>query len=222
MSDRAIEPGGADVGSVDRSRLARALLPALLHDIANTTQRLVGVRALLDFEDPTLAAPAGADLLWAGERAHEQGWLMGLVALALDVDLLLERRWAAGLGATLALVGAALARDGERCAVQRAEVPLLAGRLSARVEAHLCLALAEIVFDAGRSAPSARVELLFERSEQRVALRGSRGAQAAGAAHARLRDALLQAAEFERDGDAWLVRMPGEWFERPAPLQAQG
>lgn len=194
------------------SPLARELLAALLHDVANTTQRLVGVRALLDFQDETLVAPAGADLLWASERAHEQGWLMGLIALALDVDLLLERRWDEGLGAALALVGAALARDGFRCSVQRAEIPRLSGALSAQGEARMCLALSAIAFAAGQSAAGVGVEILFERRGTSIAMCASHGADAARTEHARLGAELQGASSFQLDGDAWSVAMPASWF----------
>ncbi len=199
--------------------LVRDLLATLLHDVANTTQRLVGVRALLDFEDPTLDASASSDLLWASERAQEQGWLMGLLACALDVDLLLERRWSAGLGATLALVGATLARNGRSVRSQRMEAPLLSGELSVRDEARLCLALAAVVFDAGQAGGAAGVELVFERRERGLALRGSSGAAAALAAHERVRDALQEASDFEREGDEWAVRMPGSWFAPAADVE---
>lgn len=195
----------------ERAALARELLPALLHDLANTTQRLVGVRALLEIDDDALAGGAGADLAWAAERAHEQGWLMGLMSAALDVDVLLERRWPKGLGATLALVASALGRSGRSCSVQRSELPMLSAVAGAPRDSELCLALAEVVFAAGSTVREGALELVVERRASRWALCGSRGSGGALAARARAFAALPQLS-LETDGESWAVLAPVEWF----------
>lgn len=199
----------------ERSALARELLPTLLHDIANTTQRLVGVRALLELEDDALAGGAGADLAWAAERAHEQGWLMGLMGAALDVDILLERRWSKGFEATLALVAGALGRVGRVCRVQRSEIPGLSGAPSAPRDSELCLALAEIVLAAGGSEPVQPLELVVEHGGARWTLRGSSGSAAARVAYSAVASQ-IPGADFESDGEAWAVLLPEAWFRHGA------
>lgn len=198
----------------ERAALARELLPTLLHDIANTTQRLVGVRALLELDDEALTGGAGSDLAWAADRAHEQGWLMGLIAAALDVDVLLERRWRKGLGATLGLVADSLGRAGRKCRVQRMELPELSAVAGAPRDGELCLAIAEVVFAAGGAPAEGSLELVFERRASHWALRGSCGESGARAAHGQLRTAIPELG-FESAGDSWALLAPSAWF-RPA------
>jgi hypothetical protein len=195
-----------------RAALMRELLPALLHDIGNTTQRIVGVRALLDLDERSLLGAAGEDLAWASERAREQGWLMGLAAAGLGVDLLLERRWSEGLRATVSLAASALARHGGVCRFARAELPQLDPAADGPGDSALCLGLAQVVIAAGLTKERQVLELLGARRGAHFALCGSVGAEGAQGAFEIVRDELGGRAVFEREGDAWSVLLPASWF----------
>jgi len=200
--------------STARLRFARALLPSLLHDIGNSTQRLVGVRAILEFEDAALGASAGADLAWASARAEDHGWLLGVLAEALGVEGLLQRRSAHGLTSTLRLVAAGLARERRTLSWNERESPRLAVRSTAPNSAALCASLGSIVFEAGMSTrPDCdSLELLFQRSDSHVSMLGSRGAAAAQQA-VRECSAALEGVTCDAVGELWTVRAPQEWFD---------
>lgn len=195
-----------------RAALMRELLPALLHDIGNTTQRIVGVRALLDLDERSLLGAAGEDLAWASERASEQGWLMGLAAAGLGVDLLRERRWSEGLRATVSLVASALARHGSACRFARAELPQLDPSADGPGDSSVCLGLAQVLVAAGLAKERQALELLGARRGEHFALCGSAGAEGAQAAFELVRDELDGRAVFEREGDAWSLLLPASWF----------
>ncbi len=195
--------------------MSRALLPVLLHDIGNTTQRLVGVRALLELDENALLGDAGADLAWASERAQEQGWLMGFVAALLGVEISPARRWPDALGASLTLVAAGLARDGYACKLQRSEIPRWSGAERAPSDFELCVALGAIVFGAGATQHDVPLEVQFEARGSQVAVVGSRGAAAAGAAFAEVAGVLGSGVAFEPVGDAWSVLLPASWVSWP-------
>jgi len=195
-----------------RAALMRELLPALLHDIGNTTQRIVGVRALLDLDERSLLGAAGEDLAWASERAREQGWLMGLAAAGLGVDLLLERRWSEGLRATVSLVASAVGRHGSVCRFARAELPLLDLAADDLGDSALCLGLAQVLVSAGLAKERQVLELVGVQRDAHFALCGSAGAEAAQGAFELVRDELGGRAIFEREGEAWSVLLPASWF----------
>lgn len=78
--------------------LARALVPTLLHELANTTQLLTGLHALLGLPDAgELLERREGDLARAGDEAHRLGWLLGVLGAASGHDLLHARRERAGL-----------------------------------------------------------------------------------------------------------------------------
>jgi hypothetical protein len=195
--------------------MAQALLPVLLHDIGNTTQRLVGVRALLELDESALLGDAGADLAWASERAQEQGWLMGFLAALLGVELSPDRRWPDALAASLALVAAGLVRDGYACKLQRSELPRLSGTDGAPSDFELCVALGAVVFGAGAAQHGAPLELMFEARGSQAAVVGSRGAGAAREAFAEVAPTLGPRAVFEPVGDAWNLLLPAHWLIWP-------
>lgn len=197
-----------------RQRFARAVLPALLHDVNNTTQRLVAVRAVLDLGVASLAGEAGEDLGWAATRSHEHGWLLGVIGAALGVDVAGERHAPGGLRAVLKLAAAGLAREERVCGFDANEVPLLARTQGAPSASALCVALGALVHEAGRQAAprGAPLEILMQRSRDEWELRGSSGASAAEQAYAELQSS-LPATRWTADGDAWVLHMPASWFE---------
>jgi hypothetical protein len=201
------------VASPSRFRLSRALLPVLLHDIGNTTQRLVGVRALLDLDESALLGDAGTDLAWASERAHEQGWLMGFVAAVLGVEISPDRRWSESLAASLALVAAALARDGFACKLQRSELPRWSGADNAPNDFRLCAALGAIVHSAGTSGSGIPLELQFEPRGAHAAVVGSHGAFPAREAFVEVADLLGPRSSFEPVGESWGLLLPASWLD---------
>jgi len=78
--------------------LARALVPTLLHELANTTQLLTGLHALLGLPDAgELLERREGDLARAGDEAHRLGWLLGVLGAASGHDLLHARRERDGL-----------------------------------------------------------------------------------------------------------------------------
>ena len=78
--------------------LAKALLPTLLHELANTTQLLTGLHALTTLpEGEELLATHEGELSRAGDQAQRLGWLLGVLGAAGGHDILLARREQAGL-----------------------------------------------------------------------------------------------------------------------------
>ena len=93
--------------------LARALVPTLLHELANTTQLLTGLHALLGIPDAgDLLERREGDLARAGEEAHRLGWLLGVLGASSGHDLLRARRERAGLEWMLELVTKAARKAG--------------------------------------------------------------------------------------------------------------
>lgn len=90
--------------------LAEALVPVLLHRLANATQLLGGVRALMDLEGE-LPEDASADLASLSRELDRTGFALAVVACAEGADLLLERRERRALAIAHELASAALARE---------------------------------------------------------------------------------------------------------------
>src|SRR5688572_8493459 len=153
----------ADPGCARRAageRLAAGLLPVLLHRIQNNTQLLVAVRSVLDVAPESLTERSGADLSEAGEDAHEQGWLLGVLAGALGADLLLAREEPRGLEPMLRLLREGLRREGRDLAWRAGEVPSLAVRGELR-SGKLCATFAALAWEAACAVDGAPLELLF-------------------------------------------------------------
>jgi len=96
--------------------LARALMPVVLHQMANATQLLAGLQAVLSMEggDAMLVERAD-DLARASLDVEDLGWALAVLGSAVGADLLLARRQPRGLAILLPMVGKAL---------QRAERPM--------------------------------------------------------------------------------------------------
>ncbi len=93
--------------------LAPALLPVLLHDLANVTHTLTCLKAVLDLDGgEQLFARSTADLARSGQVAQDLGWAMAVLGSATGSDLLLDRREVRGLGILIELVEKVCARMG--------------------------------------------------------------------------------------------------------------
>ncbi len=97
----------------DCDPLARALLPIILHKLANATQLLSGMNAMLGLEggDELFNARA-SDLSRCSLDLNRLGWALAVVASGSGADLLLSRREPRGLETLLGLVGDACRREG--------------------------------------------------------------------------------------------------------------
>lgn len=93
--------------------LSRVLLPTLLHELANTTQLLTGLHALITLPGgEALLARREGDLSRAGDEAQRLGFLLGVLGAASGSDTLLARREAESLEWMVSLVGKAARRAG--------------------------------------------------------------------------------------------------------------
>lgn len=93
--------------------LARSLLPVLLHKLANATQLLTGMNAMLNLEGgEQLFAERSGDLARCSSNVVELGWALAVVASGNGAELLLARRDPRGLRIVLELVADA-SRRGE-------------------------------------------------------------------------------------------------------------
>lgn len=188
-------------------RLAAGLLPVLLHRIQNNTQLLVALRSVIEVAPEGLTERGGEDLSAAGEDAHEQGWLLGVLAGALGADLLLSREEPRGLEPMLRLVRDGLRREGREIAWRAGEVPSLAVKGELR-SARLCAAFAALAWDAARAIEGAPLELVFEAREDLGLVRGSGGAgPELERCFAELAPA-LPACALRREGTAWRLELP--------------
>jgi hypothetical protein len=189
-------------------RLAAGLLPVLLHRIQNNTQLLVALRSVLDVAPESLTERSGADLSAAGDDAHEQGWLLGVLAGALGADLLLSREEPRGLEPMLRLVRDGLRREGRDIAWRAGEIPSLAVRGELR-SGRLCAAFAALAWEAARAIDDgASLELLFEAHGDAAAVRGSGGGGPELEQCFAELAAILPGCALHRDGAAWRLELP--------------
>ena len=154
----ARSPRSRRLEPVERARglvgeCAAALLPVLLQRMDATSDRL---RFLNGSEDRTDGAEApridpSPELRRAARELERQGWLMGVVAGALGVELLGERRYPQGLAALLELVGEALAPGGRRIAATEGPVPIVGTAEAGGPLAAWTLAV--LLWDAARHLP---------------------------------------------------------------------
>ena len=195
------------MGRTAGERLAAGLLPVLLHRIHNNTQLLVALRSVIDVAPEGLTARSGADLSAAGEDAHEQGWLLGVLAGALGADLLLAREEPRGLEPMLRLVRDGLRREKRDLAWRAGEVPLLAVRGELR-SARLCAAIAALAWDAASAIAGAPLELAFEAGGEVAIARGGAGGGPELDRSFRELAPTLPGCALRRDGAAWRLEMP--------------
>ena len=91
--------------------LVRALMPIVLHQMANATQLLAGLEAVLSLDGgDALFGDRADDLARTSLEVEDLGWVMAVLGSAVGADLLLARRQPRGLEILLPLVGKALRR----------------------------------------------------------------------------------------------------------------
>jgi len=107
--------------------LTRALMPVLLHRLANATQLITGLNAMLGLEGgEELFATRSDDLARASREVVDLGWAMAVLGSASGADLLLARREPRGLEILLSLAHEAARRSGRPLAPAPSPVPHLA------------------------------------------------------------------------------------------------
>ena len=194
--------------------LAAALLPVLLHRINNTTQLLLGVRAMVDSGGGAVPARSASDLGVAAQEAHELGWLLGLLSGGLGADLLLARHESAGLAPLLRLVREGLRRQSRVLELRTEPLPLVGASGSGAL---VCWTIALAVWNAAqRAAPGRALAVEFEHNGGRWFVRGDCGGDEGWLALASEVCARLGGAECSRDGEAWNLVLPGSWLEPAA------
>ncbi len=93
--------------------LSEAILPVLLHELANVTQNLTGLHSILGMEGGAeLFAQRQGDLVRSGQLAEDLGWAMAVLGSACGDNLLLARREPRGLSILFPLVQKACRREG--------------------------------------------------------------------------------------------------------------
>ncbi|MBL8859507.1 MAG: hypothetical protein JNL28_13445 [Planctomycetes bacterium] len=184
----------------------------LLHDLANTTQYLVGLNSLIA-TDPRLLATAHAGLSESTDEVLEIGFVLGLVAREAGADLLFENGRRDGLDLLLAWVRKCLRREGRDLALPAGEFARVAidgpdhGRDAA-------FAAAKFVFAAGCSAPRGHVlRIELQRVENAVALRCFTPRAESIAACARECLSVLAGLEFEGGEESCALIFPARVFE---------
>ena len=145
--------------------LTRALMPVVLHQMANATQLLAGLEAVLSMEGgEALFEERADDLARTSLDVEDLGWVMAVLGSAVGADLLLARRQPRGLEILLPLVGKALHRAERPALAMPPGLPQLApaaldGWQTPWAVASLLLAAGE---DAETAAPSWELTLAAE------------------------------------------------------------
>ncbi|MEM9379254.1 MAG: hypothetical protein AAGB93_04820 [Planctomycetota bacterium] len=101
-------------GTPTSDPVARTLIPVLVHEVNNTTQLLVGLRALLDLpggED--LFSKRADELARASEQMNDLGFALAVLATANGADMLLARRSRRAVEILWTLAVRSLERSGE-------------------------------------------------------------------------------------------------------------
>jgi len=107
--------------------VAKVLLPVLVHEVNNTTQLLVGLRALLDIPGgEALFAERTDDLARASQRMDELGFALAVLATANGSNMLLARRDERAIRILWQLAIQSLERSGEAQVAVSGEPPLMA------------------------------------------------------------------------------------------------
>lgn len=130
--------------------LARAMLPVLLHRVANATQHLNALTALLAL-DPGALGTRGGDLAGTSDLVDETGWLLALLASAHGARLLLARREGRGLRPLVTCVRECLRREGRDLRDPGAPLPDLAPDVGDGWQ--LPWAIGTWLYESGRSLP---------------------------------------------------------------------
>jgi len=198
----------ASVGAQDLE-LARALVPVLLERIERSARRLERIDARLGTPqepvDPTEAL--GAE---AGE-VESLGWLLGWIAGGLGTELLLERHEPRALGLGLALVRAALQRDG--VALAAIEVPAVRRAGGWR----LAWAVAGLAWRAARAdGGDGTLELRSGTTGQDACLAAYGPAPAALRERSRVLERELPGTYLVERHDGWRWCFPASWLEEMA------
>lgn len=191
-------------------QVAAALLPTLLHRINNTTQTLVAVRALLDGGD--MPPRCSEDLAAASRAAHEEGWLLGVIAGGLGADLLLARHESDCLAPLMKLAREAVRRAGKELEYDEASVPRLRAPRGPDAPAawRVCWSIAKLIWLAGsRAEAGSRMNVRFDHADGACVLRGDRGADREWLAFAGASCTELgHGARCEHDGSEWSFTLP--------------
>ncbi len=104
--------------------MGQVLLPVLLHEVNNTTQLLVGLRALLELPGgEALFAQRAGDLARASDAMYDLGFALAVVATAGGANMLLARRHPRALEILWELTARALSRSGA-APLERSGTPL--------------------------------------------------------------------------------------------------
>ncbi len=107
--------------------VAKVLLPVLVHEVNNTTQLLVGLRALLDIPGgDALFAERTEDLARASQRMDELGFALAVLASANGSNMLLARRDERAISILWRLAVQSLERSGEAKVAVFGDPPLMA------------------------------------------------------------------------------------------------
>jgi hypothetical protein len=132
-------------------------MPIVLHQMANATQLLAGLEAVLSMEGgDALFEERAEDLARASLDVEDLGWVLAVLGSAVGADLLLARRQPRGLEILLPLVAKALRRAERPAPSVPRDLPQLApaaldGWQTPWAVASLLLAAGE---DAQSSAPA--------------------------------------------------------------------
>lgn len=193
-------------------RLAAGLLPALLHRVQNTTQLLVGLRALVEIAPDDVPERCCDGLCDASRETHTSGWLMGLLAGALGADMLRSREERGGLEPVLTWLRDSLRRREIVLEFRSDELPQLG--VGAKESAEFCLTLMALVWESSVELPhGSRVEIAFTSAGalHEVHVSGSAAAAAARALREwRSRDDGSRVETRER---GWTWRVPNHALE---------
>jgi len=112
---------------VQPDALSTALLPVLLHEVANVTQTLTGLNAILAMEGGSqLFAERAHDLARSGHTASDLGWALAVLGTAGGSNLLLARREPRGLSILFSLLHKACRREELTLSEPTTDLPLLA------------------------------------------------------------------------------------------------
>jgi hypothetical protein len=196
------------------------MLAVLLHRVANATQHLNGLSALLAV-DPGALAARGDDLAETSDRVDDAGWLLALIASASGSRLLLARREREGLVPLVECVRECLRRAGRDLAAPAENLPDLAPDVGEGWQ--LPWAIGTLLHEAARSLP-ARTALAwsFRRTPGRPGRPGTVALACAPAADFDPRELVawlareLPAARLALAGGELALEVPAAWLPENA------
>ena len=101
-------------GASTSDPVARTLIPVLVHEVNNTTQLLVGLRALLDLPGgEELFSKRADELARASQQMDDLGFALAVLATANGANMLLARRNRRAVEILWSLAVRSLERSGE-------------------------------------------------------------------------------------------------------------